>query len=607
MESNYRNKSPVEIWGGVECTMVRIKNTVYDQLKKSGHENRLDDLNLFSDLGIKTIRYPLLWEKYVNNKNKFLQLNDQRLNRLQELGIVPIAGFLHHGSGPAYTNLLDPYFPELLAEYAFNIAERYPWIDQYTPINEPLTTARFSGLYGLWHPHKSDDHNFLKIFLNELKGIVLSMNAIKSIIQDVKLIQTEDICKIHSTENLKYQADFENHRRWLTYDILTGNFNVNHPLWQYVLNSGIKENELEFFILNSFKPSVCGFNYYVTSERYLDHRKSIYPKRFHGGNRIEGYADVEAVRANLSIQINGIELLREAWSRYHLPIALTEVHLASTREEQLRWFYEAYNVAIQLKSEGIDFRAITAWSFLGSFDWNSLLRRKNNYYEAGVYDIRSGKPRATALAGMIKTLNSGQIYKSQLLEIDGWWRRDNRFVFINNKREKLNTDFNSNNYEYLLPLLIIGANGSLGKAFAKICESRGIIYQIVKRSEVEITSNESILNILQAKKPWAIINATGFSDIDVAEKVSHICFRENTLDHFVLAEICKTQNIKLVTFSAGQAEEKVLTTYPKTLVIRSHSFLNPDLVNTVLDLLIDGEHGIWHLSNQEEISNKFFE
>ena len=26
---------------------------------------------------------------------------------------------------------------------------RYPWIDAYTPVNEPLTTARFSGLYGI--------------------------------------------------------------------------------------------------------------------------------------------------------------------------------------------------------------------------------------------------------------------------------------------------------------------------------------------------------------------------------------------------------------------------------------------------------------------------
>jgi dTDP-4-dehydrorhamnose reductase len=657
--------SPVEIWGGVECTVVRIKNSVHDQLKISGHENRLEDLNLFSDLGIKTIRYPLLWEKYLDDEEHFFQLNDQRLNKLQELEITPIAGLLHHGSGPVVTNIYDPGFPESLAAYAFKIAERYPWISYYTPVNEPLTTARFSGLYGIWYPHKRDGHSFARIFLNELKGIVLSMKAIRCINPDAKLIQTEDICKIHSTEPLKYQANFENHRRWLTYDILTGNFNAEHPLWSYFVNLGIPENELEFFITNSIKPSVCGFNYYVTSERYLDHRKSLYPKRYHGGNGIQRYADIEAVRAELSTHINAAELLREAWDRYQLPIALTEVHLACTREEQLRWFHEAHQTALKLKAEGVDFRAITAWSFLGSFAWNSLLRKKNNHYESGVFDIRSGNPRATALAGMIKTINSGKMYDSHLLEVPGWWRRNNRFVYASANEKNLTNEDKSKNYDHVLPLLIVGANGSLGGAFAKICETRGIIYHIVKRSQLDITSKESIQNILNVRKPWAIINAAGFSDIDEAEMDPQLCFRENTLGPAVLAEICKAENIKLVTFSTDQvfngkkgkpyiendrtaplntygeskkmAEEQVLAINPRALIIRSSSFFNPwnegdtlarilhssitpnqshylasdiiisptyipDLVNTALDLLIDEESGIWHLSSQEEIS-----
>ena len=54
--------------------------------------------------------------------------------------------------GPAYTSLADPEFPEKLAEYAGAVAKRYPWIGHYTPVNEPLTTARFSGWYGLWYP-----------------------------------------------------------------------------------------------------------------------------------------------------------------------------------------------------------------------------------------------------------------------------------------------------------------------------------------------------------------------------------------------------------------------------------------------------------------------
>jgi dTDP-4-dehydrorhamnose reductase len=118
-------------------------------------------------------------------------------------------------------------FPELLADYAKEVARKFPWIKYYTPVNEPLTTARFSGLYGLWYPHATNNKSFLVMLLNQLKAVVLSMKAIREINPDAKLVQTEDLAKIHSTPKLKYQRDFENHRRWLSYDLLCGKVTAN--------------------------------------------------------------------------------------------------------------------------------------------------------------------------------------------------------------------------------------------------------------------------------------------------------------------------------------------------------------------------------------------
>jgi dTDP-4-dehydrorhamnose reductase len=42
------------------------------------------------------------------------------------------------------------------------VAARYPWLRDYTPVNEPLTTARFSGLYGVWYPHHRNTHSFVR-------------------------------------------------------------------------------------------------------------------------------------------------------------------------------------------------------------------------------------------------------------------------------------------------------------------------------------------------------------------------------------------------------------------------------------------------------------
>ncbi len=655
----------MEIWGGVECTVARVRNKVHDQLKLNGHESRPNDLELIADLGIRTIRYPILWEKYFKGPEDFFSLHDKRLEKLRDLNITPIAGLVHHGSGPFITDLFQPGFPELLADYAYTIAQRYPWIEYYNPVNEPLTTARFSGLYGIWYPHHQSDESFSRIFLNEMKGIILSMKKIREINPNAKLIPTEDICKVHSTPALKKQADFENNRRWLTYDILTGKLKPNHPFWKYFIKHGITPKELEFFTKNTCTPYICGFNYYVTSERYLDEKKYRYPRRYHGGNGETDYADVEAVRVGKIEPFGFYGLLKESWERYKLPLALSEVHLGCTREEQLRWFNEAYNTALQLKNEGIDFRAITAWSILGSYDWNSLLQVQNKWYESGVYDLRPGAPRPTALAHLIKDINSSGYADHPLLETPGWWKRDIRILYNAPKTPKTIEE----NKKNISPLLIIGANGSLGQAFARICTLRGIEYKLLSREQFDIASMASMEKFLRDTRPWAIINAAGFTDIDKAETCPQECFRENTLGAVLLSQVCKSANIRYLTFSTDQvfngkkknpyeendfteplnrygeskkmAEEFVLKTNPDTLIIRSSFFFNPwtkddllkgvlqssaypdkqiylpsdiiisptyipDLVNQAMDLLIDNDSGIWHLSGPDEMSHFSF-
>ena len=60
-----------------------------------------------------------------------------------------MVGLVHHGCGPRYATFDTPVFERELPRYARRVAERYPWILDYTPVNEPLTTARFAGMYGL--------------------------------------------------------------------------------------------------------------------------------------------------------------------------------------------------------------------------------------------------------------------------------------------------------------------------------------------------------------------------------------------------------------------------------------------------------------------------
>ena len=425
---------PIAIWGGVECTCRRVGTGYSDQLTRSGHRHRLTDLDRFAELGIRTLRYPVLWE-HVAPKNLAQpdwRWPDERLPRLQALGIEPIVGLVHHGSGPRYTSLADPGFAEGLARYAGLVAERYPWVRYYTPVNEPLTTARFSGLYGLWYPHGTSDFTFVRLLYNQVRATKLAMRAIRKVNPTAQLVQTEDLGRVHSTAALAPQAEFENHRRWLTFDLLSGAVTPRHPLWRYLRTHGLRAAELNELRYDPLPPDILGINYYATSERFLDERLAHYPGQpaLPAAGRRPAYADVEVLRVAGQAAVGLEGVLREAWARYGRPLAVTESHLGCTREEQMRWLHQAHTVTTGLRAEGVDIRGLTVWALLGAFDWDSLLTNDGVSYESGVFDVRAGQPRPTALFRMVQDLAHRGHHAHPVLHGPGWWQRPLRFCYF---------------------------------------------------------------------------------------------------------------------------------------------------------------------------------
>jgi dTDP-4-dehydrorhamnose reductase len=67
--------------------------------------------------------------------------------------------------------------------------------------------------------------------INQIDATRLSMRAIREVNPAAQLIQTEDLGFTHSTPQLAYQAEYENQRRWLTWDFLTGKVIPGHSLW----------------------------------------------------------------------------------------------------------------------------------------------------------------------------------------------------------------------------------------------------------------------------------------------------------------------------------------------------------------------------------------
>ncbi|MEO6247478.1 MAG: NAD(P)-dependent oxidoreductase [Sphingomicrobium sp.] len=652
-------RPPLQLWGGVECTMVRVGDDWRDQLAETGHADRPGDLDEVAALRIKTLRYPILWEKVAPNSPHSLDFSwhDERLERLRELGIRVVGGLVHHGSGPDWTGFDDSDWGKKLGDYAACVAERYPWIEDWIPVNEPLTTARFACLYGHWHPHAKQMSVTLRTLVTECEGISAAMHAIRAVTPGAKLVVTEDFGRVFSTPALAYQAAHENERRWLSLDLLTGRVGPNHPFWGWLLNDGVARASLDHFRDGHAAPDVIGVDHYLTSERFLDDRLDRHPDVVPGNNGRDRYADVEAVRMpGLEGAVGPAARLTEVWDRYRIPLVVGDVHHGCTREEQARWFADVWRQAEHVREAGVDVRAVTLWALFGAVDWRSLLTRRDGHYEAGAFDIRSGTPQRTLVGELAAQLTSRGKLDHPVLDQPGWWQRPGRFygaVATHDERLPGRT------------LLITGATGTLGQAFARICHHRGLAWRLTTRVELDITDSTSIAAAIDRERPWAVINAAGFVRTWEADANIDECFSINALGAEQLARACRIAGLPFVTFSSdlvfdgqlgrpyleadpvspqgaygrskAEAEARVLATNADSLVVRTSAFFGPwdrhnflvhiidrlkrgehiddvgehamvsptyvpDLVHATLDLLLDRATGIRHLANSGEVS-----
>jgi dTDP-4-dehydrorhamnose reductase len=657
----------LEVWGGIECTINRVGETYFDQLHRTGHLGRPDDLDRFADLGIRAIRYPVLWEHIAPNglDDANWSWPDRQLKRLRELNIRPIVGLVHHGSGPRDTDLNDPGFPERLAAFAEAVSRRYPWIEDYTPVNEPLTTARFSSLYGHWYPHNRDDHSFARALLGQAKAVVLAMQRIRQVNPAARLIQTDDLGRTYASDALQYQADFENERRWLTFDLLTGTLTAERCMWHWLRQCGISEGELEWFETNRSSPDVIGVNTYLSSERFIDERTDLYPGELAGTNGRHTYVDVLAARVLPHGILGTRGLLGEAWRRYGLPLAVTEVHNGGEREEQLRWLDEVWRGADAARGDGADVRAVTVWALLGLYDWPSLVTRFDNVYEPGVFDVRGPSPRPTAIARMVRDLARLGEHRHPVLDLPGWWRRADRFTYKTVPEldgQQTQSPEPASPHPSARPVLLVGGQSRLRTALEETLRRKVIPFRVIDR-DAAIDNPAGIGEVIDESRAWAVVDSNG----------AHCSWMDNTIGTrpsaygsarlLPLASVCADRDVPLVCFSwdelisgadtAGPCrtgtvkrdaavhswslfEASLLRTHGQSLIIRSDFGVVPDpfgdlasetftpdqhgilmaadispglglavemrVADTTVDMLIDGVFGVWLLKSRNTVS-----
>jgi len=414
----------LEFWASPEPTVARIEaTTVRDQLAETGHDVRPDDAERIAALGVGAARTPVLWERVapLDPATRDFTEPGRRLERLRACGVEPIVTLLHHGSGPAYTDLLDPAFPDSFADFAEAAARTFPWVRRWTPINEPLTTARFATLYGFWYPNVRDDRAFGRALVNEARAIQLAMRRIRSIIPAAELVITEDLQRFAAgNAGAETYVAFLRERSWLGIELVAGRVARDaHPLAEFLrTRCGVRSSHLRALVRDATLPDLVAFNHYPHSERYLFAAPD------------GGIADVPAVYVAGQPSPAIGPLLQTAAERLGLPLAVGEVHVRGTAAERVRWLAQHVADVTALRGAGVDVRAVGVWAAFGMIDWHSLLRSRARAIEDGIYTFAgpNGTPQPTLVADALRTLTAGGTLADD--GTLGWWERDERLLSL---------------------------------------------------------------------------------------------------------------------------------------------------------------------------------
>ena len=99
-----------------------------------------------------------------------------------------------------------------------------------------------------------------------------------------------------------------------------------------------------------------------------------------------------------------------------------------------------------------------------------------------------------------------------------------------------------------MKIVLFGKNGQLGWEFQRILPIFGEVISL-ERTELDLSDLQAIQKILSELKPNLIINASAYTEVDLAEKETDLAMKINGLAPGLMAEISRKLNAALIHFS----------------------------------------------------------
>lgn len=358
-----------------------------DEMEKARHyECWQQDFKLVKEMGIEFLRYgPPYYKTHIGPNQYDWEFTDLTFKALQELNITPIVDLCHFGVPDWMGNFQNPDFPIHFAQYARAFAQRFPYLQFYTPINEIFITATFSAQYGWWNERLHDDRSFVTALKHLCKANVMAMNAILEVQPQAAFIQSESSEYFHAEEpDCIPAANFLNQKRFLSLDLTYG-YPVKVTMYEYLLDNGMTREEYNWFAENDVKAScIMGNDYYITNEHIVHSTDNTA-----ASGEIFGY----------------YVITKQYFNRYHLPVMHTETNI--WEPDSVHWLKKQWANLYRLKRDGVPVVGFTWYSLIDQVDWDTALREDNgNINPLGLYDInRQIRPVGQAYKELIAKWN----------------------------------------------------------------------------------------------------------------------------------------------------------------------------------------------------------
>lgn len=349
---------------GIEDTCVYpVPGAVMGELNEhelTGHDRHWRaDLGAVADLGAHGLRYGVQWPLVHLAPGRFdWSRLDERIDvAVREHGLTVIADLVHYGT-PTWLpgSFADPGFPDALAEFAGAFAARYRGVvDHLTPLNEPLTTASFCGLRGVWPPALTGWSGWSTVTVAIARGVQRAVTAVRRANPAAVIVHVE-ASTLYETADPELADELTLLRSLATLptDLVLGRVGEDDVRWHWLLRHGTPPEHLAELRDGGVEIDLLGVNYYPDLTPRVLERTDGTTRQVTANRWSEGLATV----------------LHDWQERYRLPMLVTETSIEGEPAIRRDWLAAATGTVRTLQAEGVDVRGLTWWPLLDFVDWS---------------------------------------------------------------------------------------------------------------------------------------------------------------------------------------------------------------------------------------------